>query len=56
MRGLGSGLIPTPGPAVSTKGGGGGGGQPYLHFSVKKTLGIGLSTGIETVTSFHSHV
>ena len=30
--------------------GGGGGGQPYLHFSVEKTLGIGLSTEIELVS------
>ena len=29
-------------------------GQPYLHFSGKKSLGFGVSTEIETVTSFKS--
>ena len=45
-------------PSLQRGGGGGGGGgeQPYFHFSVEKTLGIGLSTGIELVTSFHSPV
>ena len=43
-------------PSLQKGGGGGEGGQPYLHFSVEKTLGIGLSRGIELVTSFHSPV
>ena len=51
------GRLTTQGMRRSNQAGGGGGGpQPYLHFSVKKTLCIGLSTGIETVTSFHSPV
>ena len=50
---IGEWLNSNPWPYRLYKGGGGGwggGGQPYLHFSVEKTLGIGLSTEIELVS------